>query len=142
MATRNELKKLAGTRLKEAKLLYNGGFYDGAYYLAGYVVELALKARICRVLDLTEYLDSGEISRSFKTHRLDDLVRLAGLQKKFEQAKLINPVLTMNWSLISVWNEQLRYSPIGTSPSLLVQRIINALENRNDGVFTWIKKHW
>ncbi len=142
MATRNELKKLAGTRLKEAKLLFDREFYDGACYLAGYVMELALKARICRVLDLTEYLDSGEISRSFKTHRLDDLVRLAGLQRKFEQAKVNNPNLMSNWALVIVWNEQIRYNPVGSSSRVHAEMMINALEDRNDGVFTWVKKYW
>ena len=46
MPTRDELKALSRTRLKEAKTRYDGGLYDGASYLAGYVVELALKARI------------------------------------------------------------------------------------------------
>jgi len=66
MPTKIELKKLARTRLKEAKVLYQNGLYDGACYLAGYVIELALKARICKVLDLDDYPETGEISKSFK----------------------------------------------------------------------------
>ena len=50
MPTRQELKKLAKIRLLEAKALFDKGLYDGACYLAGYVVALALKARICKVL--------------------------------------------------------------------------------------------
>ncbi len=142
MITRNELKKLARARLKETKTLFNDGLYDGTCYLAGYVVELALKARICKVLDLTEYLETGEISRSFKTHRLDDLVRLAGLHRKFEQAKMNNPNFLNNWAVISDWSEQFRYNPLGTSSEQLAREVIDALEDRNDGVFTWLKRHW
>lgn len=46
MPSKNELKALSKTRLKEVKALYDNGLYDGASYLAGYVIELALKARI------------------------------------------------------------------------------------------------
>lgn len=46
MPTHEELKKLAKTRLIEAKALLDNELYDGARYLAGYVIELALKARV------------------------------------------------------------------------------------------------
>lgn len=142
MPTRNELKQLARTRLMEAKALYASDLYDGSSYLAGYVVELALKARICRILDLAQYPESGEIARSFKTHKLDDLLRLAGLQRKFDQAKTANPNLLTNWSLVTQWSEQVRYNPVGTSPKVRAGEIIAALEDPADGVFTWLKKYW
>lgn len=142
MATRNELKKLANTRLEEAKALYTQGLYDGACYLAGYVIELALKARICKILDVTNFIDSGEISRSFKTHNLDDLMKLSGLQKKFETAKNLNTSLLANWSILTQWNEGYRYKPVGSSRRVIAKDTIEALENAGDGVFTWIKKYW
>jgi len=142
MPTRTELKELATTRLEEAKALFASGLYDGCCYLAGYVVELALKARICKVLDLIDYPDTGEISRSFKTHKLDDLIRLAGLQRKFDAAKAVNPRLLTNWSLVTAWTEEFRYKPVGSSPRIRAEEIIFALEDRMDGVFTWIKKRW
>lgn len=55
MPTRKELQDLAEIRLQEAKVLFEKEFYDGARYLAGYVIELALKARICKILDLDQY---------------------------------------------------------------------------------------
>ena len=42
--TRIEFQLLAEQRLDEAKALLDLGKWGGAYYLAGYVVELALKA--------------------------------------------------------------------------------------------------
>ena len=44
MPTRQELKALSELRLKEAEALFGSGLYDGTVYLAGYVIELALKA--------------------------------------------------------------------------------------------------
>ena len=58
MPTRNELKELAKLRLKEAETLFDAGLYDGAVYVCGYVIELALKARICKLLDISEYPSS------------------------------------------------------------------------------------
>jgi len=142
MPTRSELKKLAETRLKETEALYGKGLYDGAHYLAGYVIELALKSRICKILDMTKYPDSGEISKSFKTHKYDDLIKLAGLERKFEAAKKSNTALFTNWSLVTEWSEEFRYQPIGTSPKTRVKEIINALKHPKDGVFTWLKKRW
>lgn len=142
MPTRVELKELARTRLKEARALYNSGLYDGASYLAGYVVELALKARICKLLDLDKYPETGEAARSFKTHKLDDLLRLAGLQRKFDQAKASNPNLLTHWSLVTEWSEQFRYNPVGSSPRIRAREIIAALEDPIDGIFTWLKKYW
>jgi len=142
MPSKTELKKLAKTRLNEAKVLYKEGFYDGACYLAGYVIELALKARICKVLDLDQYPDSGDISKSFKIHKLDDLLKLAGLQKKFDSAKVAQPNLFTNWSITTKWNESFRYLPVGNSAKVSTRETIEALEDKTDGVFTWITKFW
>jgi HEPN domain-containing protein len=45
---RNGLQDLSKVRLKEATALLNLRMYDGAYYLAGYAVECALKACIAK----------------------------------------------------------------------------------------------
>jgi HEPN domain-containing protein len=61
MPTRNELKELAQLRLKEAETLFQAGLYDGAAYLCGYVIEFALKAKICKLLGVNEYPMSGKL---------------------------------------------------------------------------------
>ena len=81
MATSQQLKDLALLRLVEAEALFAAGLYDGAQYLSGYVVELALKARICRILDVDQYPEKGELKRVYAVHDLDQLLLLAGLQK-------------------------------------------------------------
>jgi HEPN domain-containing protein len=137
-----ELKELAKTKLQEANLLYNRGLYDGSCYLAGYVLEMALKARICKVLDVADYPDTGEISRSFKTHNLIVLLRLAGLQRRLDTAIATNPNLLQSWSLIVEWTEEFRYSPIGSSSQVRARAILSAVDDKKDGIFTWLKKHW
>ena len=52
--TRAEFQQLAEQRLLEAKALLDQGKWDGAYYLAGYAVELALKACVIKMLLATD----------------------------------------------------------------------------------------
>lgn len=54
MKTVAHIKELAKTRLEEAKILCAAGKYDGAFYLAGYSVELMLKAKICEHFDIDD----------------------------------------------------------------------------------------
>jgi len=65
---RQQLQQLARLRLREAEALYGARLYDGCVYLAGYAVELALKARICRLLGLSEY--PLEPKQAFRVHNL------------------------------------------------------------------------
>jgi len=48
--SRSDLQKIARARLRDADVLYRAQRYDGAIYLCGYAVEIALKARICKAL--------------------------------------------------------------------------------------------
>ncbi|MGP8244963.1 MAG: hypothetical protein ACLQVN_10650 [Bryobacteraceae bacterium] len=71
---RKDLQLLARTRLAEAKALSGTGFPDGAYYLAGYAVECALKACIARGTRRHDFPDKGSVDASY-THKLKDLVK-------------------------------------------------------------------
>jgi len=139
MPNRNELKIISKIRFQEVKVLFDNDLYDGAKYLSGYVVETALKARICKILD-SDYPEYGEIARSFLTHKFDTLVKLGGLQRILDNELNRNVNFKTNWSLITSWNEAFRYKPIGTSSQRDVNDIINALEDEADGILTWIKK--
>ena len=45
---RGEFQEIANIRLRDAKVLLDNECFDGAYYLAGYVIECALKAWIAK----------------------------------------------------------------------------------------------
>jgi HEPN domain-containing protein len=45
---REDFQQLAESRLKEARALLTAELPDGAYYLAGYAIECALKACIAK----------------------------------------------------------------------------------------------
>jgi hypothetical protein len=139
MATKQELRDLANLRLREAEALYDAGFYDGAAYLCGYVVELALKARICKLLGVTDYPDTGDYKRVYAVHDFTQLLFLSGLRTKLDPGNV--PLFT-NWSTAIPWKPERRYSPVGTFSQQDAQDILDAIRDRNNGLLRWIKRYW
>lgn len=112
MLDRQEMRKIARARLKDAEVLVSSRRYEGAVYLCGYAVELGLKARICRTLKWQGYPSTNsEFNdyRSFKTHNLDILLHLTGIEEKIKNEMLAE------WSAVAGWDSQSRYNPIGTA---------------------------
>ena len=157
MNTPTEIRRIADQRLLEAKILVDSPLstsYEGAYYLAGYCVELHLKARICELLDLPDlFLDAeasatnqassshAQVGKLFKLHELTKLVSLAGLSRKLEHEVVGNPSLIANWSVIKKWKETKRYSPPGSIDKIAVERLIDSIENPQTGFLQWMLKH-
>jgi hypothetical protein len=138
--TRQQLKALARLRLREAETLYDAGLYDGAAYLAGYVVELALKARICRLLGLTAFPETGPLRSAYAVHDLAQLLTLSGLRPKLTPS---NAVLFSNWSVALPWTPTRRYTPEGTHTQQDALDILNAIRNpTNNGLLRWIARYW
>lgn len=148
MLTREVLQEISETRLKEAKLLYANGLYDGAKYILGYSLETAFKARICKVLN-TNYPEKGDLRRVFYTHDFDTLIILAGLEREIDEQRYNLPQFGINWSLLtdgknnaSAWKETLRYEKIGSSNQNELKSLFLALEDGEHGVLTWLKNIW
>jgi HEPN domain-containing protein len=137
--TRKDLQELSRLRLREAETLYKAHLYDGCVYLAGYAVELALKARICRLLRISQY-PSGDIGRAFKIHSLDQLKVLAGLSNEISVSK--NKELFDNWSRAVDWDPEQRYEAPGKYDANAAKAILNGLTAKPNGVFTWLTKRW
>ena len=137
--TYQELKDLAQLRLLEAETLFAADLYDGCAYLAGYVVELALKARICKLLDIVDYPDSGKLAKVYAVHDLDQLLLLAGLRKVLDPT---NKILFDNWSTAVPWRPERRYEAAGQVTRQDAEDILNAIRDGSHGVLTWIKTHW
>lgn len=142
MANCKELREIAKSRLKASEILMKHNDYDGAAYIMGYALECGLKAVICKRLNLSQYPDKNgnkDKESIFKTHNLDILLTLSGLENDFS---LTSPARrSENWSDATKWTTDLRYAPIGTRKKLDVQRMHQALTELPDGVLTWITKH-
>lgn len=145
--TAQSLKQIAETRLNEARVLYDNGYYDGAVYLCGYVVEASLKAMICKTLGILDYpgydRDTNALKSAFFTHNLDNLKVLAGLSSELNIGNTAKAKLVGHWSLLSQgWNSEMRYEMNGSTSKTKAEEMFNALEDPVDGFFTWIKTLW
>jgi HEPN domain-containing protein len=112
MLSVRELRVIATARLRDAEALLKARRFDGAVYLCGYAVEIALKARICKTLDWAEFPQTNkefEGLLSLRTHDLDVLLRLSGVERKIKGTHLAQ------WSLVQDWRPEKRYSSIGTA---------------------------
>ncbi|MBU1864766.1 MAG: HEPN domain-containing protein [Candidatus Omnitrophica bacterium] len=136
-----DLKLIAETRLKEATALYEADLYDGAAYICGYVVETALKARICKNLKIKEYPDDGKEKPIFSSHDFDRLLLLGGLQNRISLSNKRTKKLFENWSLLTNWRPERRYT-LGGYNKQAVKDLLDALEKGQYGFFNWIKKLW
>lgn len=123
MLVTTDIRQIAKARLKDAQVLLAAQRYDGAVYLCGYAVEMALKARICKTLKWAGYPESRkefEQLSSFKAHDLDVLLRLSGREASVKSNFL------MEWSAVSVWNPESRYKPIGSANASDAQLMLNS----------------
>lgn len=156
MRTPDEIRKIAWSRINEAECLCQARFLEGAFYLAGYSVELMLKAKICDCFGIPNlFAENGkdtdeqrhlikisDIRKSVKIHNLYQLLVYSGLKLKFDEDKADDRSLMKAASLLfKDWDENCRYSPIGTIQSKRVTlSLINALKD-HDGLLQWIEKN-
>ena len=137
---RADFQRLANLRVKEAKVLLDNGCYEGAYYLAGYAVECALKA--CIAKQTREYdfpPDAETVRNSIYTHDLTRLLRQAGLAGTLDTKSQSDAVFRNNWGVLRDWSEQSRYNSSVTQ--LDAETLYSAIVGRN-GALTWLKTYW
>lgn len=150
MKTPAEIISLAGQRLEEAKILYANNMVDGAFYLAGYAVELTLKAKCCNLFGIPNLYDDedkslnsisgiGDLRKLLKTHNLSLLLVCSGLKNKFDVEKANNKDIAITNSLLfNCWDENARYKPCGHKDSKDVGKLLTLLDGDN-GLLKWIR---
>lgn len=138
MLNRQKLKDLALIRISEANILLQNNNFDGAYYLAGYSIECALKAGIAKQVQKYDFPDLSTVKQSY-THNLTDLFKTAGLWVQFQADMSTNSNLQLNWTIVKDWSEVSRYEKHTKSPA---EDLIHAIMDQNEGVLEWIKQHW
>jgi hypothetical protein len=135
--TRRTFQRLADLRAQDAATLVRTRRLQGAYYLAGYAVECALKACIAKETKRHEFPPKSKYVQSVYTHELESLLKLAGLEKPLENDSKTNTTLAANWGVVKLWREESRYMLSGLNG----KDICTALTGP-DGVLTWIKQRW
>ena len=136
---RADLQRLARIRLREARVLLNNRQYEGAYYLLGYAVECAFKARIARQTKRYDFPDL-RLAKDVYTHDLDKLLRLSGLEPEYQRECRRNPAFEVNWTTVKDWSEQSRY--IAGVNRAKATDFRTAVVSRRNGILPWLQRWW
>ena len=124
IATR-DLRTIARARLRDAQVLLRAKRFDGAWYLCGYAVELALKARICRTLKWPGFPESAQDFKglqSVKTHDLEILLRFSGVEDR------VRAKHAAEWSVVLDWNPEKRYQANRLSTAQQATNMVKCVE--------------
>jgi len=154
MNSSEKIKQLAYERLAEAKILCNAGKYNGAFYLAGYSVELMLKAKVCQHFKIDNLFDKNgcniqgisDLRKVVETHDINLLLIFSGLEGEFRKAKGDNEILRDSYLFFTActgnkidWNEQVRYLSEPKAKEIVERFIV--LLNDSNGILKWIENN-
>jgi len=125
MKSSADIKKLAREKFTDAECLFINGRFNSAYYLAGYCIELLIKAKICQTLGIEDFFDfsnpdktrlknEGSLLKPFKVHDLEQLLILSGIYSNLLNKTKTDAQLNAAWSEIVRWNENTRYEMVRT----------------------------
>jgi HEPN domain-containing protein len=136
---RADLQHLAELRLKEAGVLLDASCFEGAYYLAGYAIECAIKACFARKTEQYDFPSIKAVNQVY-SHDPTKLISAAGLEEELAKELKSNLSLNANWAVVKQWSEQQRYAAnIAESNA---KDLLSAIGDPVNGVFTWLKKLW
>jgi hypothetical protein len=120
-------------RLEDAIHLKSAGRYPTAIAMGIYALEILLKVRICRLLQL------DRLPKPFEIHELEGLMMVSGLKRTLlkKQARTTKK----NWTAIvkiSAALNDLRYSPNGSKSQAETDDFFGFLNEPSTGVIPWI----
>jgi hypothetical protein len=119
------------------QLLQTKGLHSGAYYLAGYAIECALKAKIAADFRENEIPELKRV-QSIYTHDLSALLGLAVLKEDLDAEKELNPDLYQRWTIAKAWSENARYK-VWTEAN--ASAILDAIDGAG-GILEWLRNRW
>ena len=119
--------------------MLTAGHPAGAFYLAGYAVECALKACIARKVREHDFPPDPETVRQIYSHRLPALLLRAGLEGQLRKDALGGSPLDKNWGTVLDWKEDSRYRPVD---AVEASTLYNAIADPQNGVLEWLQRNW
>ena len=135
---RTDLRANAQAKLDDAMTLFQNSRFSNAYYLAGYAVEIGLKACIAVQISADTIPDKTFITKVCG-HNFTTLVGLAGLNTQLKEQQDKDPGFAANWAIVAEWDTSVRYESKDVTSA---QAIIAAVGDPKSGVLKWIKTYW
>jgi hypothetical protein len=125
-----DFEEIANARFEDAVTLAMYDRYDGAIYLCGFAVEIALKIRITKEHGLLSFPETKDEFRNFSVFKIKthDLVKLRDL---LQNNPLIISEHKWRFDLLSKhWDVNYRYRKLsGVTNKLLCFELIEAVEH-------------
>lgn len=136
--TKNDLEVLSESKLADALLLFERERWANSFYLAGYSVELALKACVAVQFQASTIPDKKFVS-SIHTHEFSKLIGLAGLTAELRAKQDEDSTFAANWGITAEWSPEARYECTDKSTAHF---LLHAIADPEHGVLSWIKTFW
>jgi hypothetical protein len=137
---RRDFQELAEVRLADVRALLAAERFDAAYYLAGYVVECALKA--CIAKKTREHDFPSKETRALYQHDLESLVKASGMAESFAEDRKADAELDQYWELVKDWKSDRRYELQGERAEIAAKTMLSAIEDEKHGVLQCLSKYW
>lgn len=109
-----DLRKLAEAKIRDALLLFENSGFSNAYYLAGYSLEIAMKACIAKQFSANTMPDKQMVIDTY-SHDLNRLIGVAGLRIEFLEKREADTLFAQYWAIASKWSPESRYRLIDKS---------------------------
>jgi hypothetical protein len=127
----------------DAKVLLDAPSADrwsGAYYLAGYAMECGLKACVLAFVERAgEIFKDKKFSEKCFTHKLSDLIDVAGLKDEHMNLLKNNSAFAGYWGVAKDWSEASRYQQKTETEA---RELFEAITSDPNGVLPWIRTNW
>lgn len=136
---KTDLEKLVELRVSEAASLLNSRNFPGAYYLAGYALECALKACIAKQVKQHDF-PNKKLSEDSYSHDLQKLIGVAGLKQELAKKEKADIEFSLNWAVAKDWSELARYDH--NIKETKANDLYNAITDKRSGVLAWLKTYW
>ena len=125
-------------KIESASVLMRARHWSNAYYLAGYAIEIALKAVIARQIS-TDTIPKKDFILKIYTHDINQLRGLAGLKAEYDDTAKMDSLFAANWAICSEWSPDVRYEEKSSAEA---HYILSAATDSKHGVLPWIMKYW
>jgi HEPN domain-containing protein len=135
---RIDFQQVSELRLRESNALLKVGMTEGAYYLAGYAIECALKACIAKRTQEHDFPEKE--SKGYYSHDLEDLLGFARLRIELDQEMRLNTAMRANWIIVKNWSEESRHEKTKTTAD--ATQLLNAIEDAKGGLLPWLRQRW
>ena len=140
MLSPKELNYMALSRLEDAQILVRNKRFDGAYYLAGYVVEYSLKAIIAKLIPekvtgFPSIKEEFSILSNLKEHNFEKLLEFImpiqtdrnNFKNKFGQ----------EWITVLEWSPEFRYSKVNSISKEKTEIMIETCKTLYNEINSW-----